>query len=202
MEMYAAESPGHVFPPLSPYGGEWSVNIETIYPKFLTMDNVDLFVNPSVPDADILSERVSVAFAQETVDYASIARIAARNFVYLGYVVRDLNELAQFAQGVLAYAPAQRVDGIPTETGGLLPRLREGVERFYVTDVEDEAAAERIAATIPVMFEIPYPEGHPSHQALCHVLYLDGHVATVPYGDGFPALGEVAKLMKAAGALR
>jgi prepilin-type processing-associated H-X9-DG protein len=201
MEMYAAESPGQLFPPLSPYGEAWSIDIESIYPNFLTIGNVDLFVNPRVPDSGVLTEQVSAAFARETIDYRAISRTAGESFAYLGYIVRDLEELAQFAQGVAAYAAEQRRQGIPTEDGGLLPRLREGVERFYVTDVEDDEAAEQIAATIPVMFEIPYPEGHPRHQEVCHVLYLDGHVAAVPYGERFPALGEVAALMQGAGAL-
>ena len=187
-------------PPLSPIEGVWAPDIGAVYPEFLT--DFYVFLHRKDPRIDEMHTKIREAYEQDPIPSASIARIAARNFVYLDYVVRDLNELAQFAQGVATYAPEQRRHGIPTETGGLLPRLREGVERFYVTDVEDEAAAERIAATIPIMFEIPYPEGHPRHQDLCHVLYLDGHVATVPYGDGFPALGEVAKLMAAAGALR
>jgi prepilin-type processing-associated H-X9-DG protein len=198
--IYADDSKNKVYPPLAPQDGVWAPHLDGFFREFFSEGTP--FVVLHHPNAARLHKEMDTAFAQDPLDAEAIARISTESFVYLGYVVRDLSELSQFAQGVAAYAPEQRLEGIPTEDGGLLPRLRTGVEKFYLTDVNDEAAAQQIAATIPVMFEIPYPEGHPRHQVFCYVLYLDGHVAPVPYGDAFPALREVAELMEEAGALR
>jgi len=87
-------------------------------------------------------------------------------------------------------------------------RLREGVERFMITDINNPAASAMAQSDIMVMSDmisVPHPETGeipdlppdlpPGHYVTrfnhlpggCNVLYLDGHVEYIRYGDRFPA---------------
>lgn len=76
---------------------------------------------------------------------------------------------------------------------GSVPRLREGVERFFVTDINNPAGSAQSQSTIPVMWdEISGDEAsHFNHvPGGCNVLYMDGHVEFLRYqgpaGAPFP----------------
>jgi len=74
---------------------------------------------------------------------------------------------------------------------GLAYRLREGIERFFITDINNPAASADAQSSIPIMWdEISGHEAlHFNHvPGGCNVPYLDGHVEFVGYqADG---LGE------------
>ncbi len=98
------------------------------------------------------------------------------------------------------YAVGKAVDGdinlIPQYHGfgnggsNTIYRLREGIERFLITDINNPAASAQAQSTLPIMFD---------HVAVAlnlfnhvpggsNVLYMDGHVAFERYterGDGF-----------------
>jgi len=66
--------------------------------------------------------------------------------------------------------------------GNTIFRLREGNERFLITDVSDPAASARLQSSIPIMWDRPghhVPGGG-------NVLYMDGHVEFVRYPGKFP----------------
>ena len=64
-----------------------------------------------------------------------------------------------------------------------LLRLREGIERHYIDDMSDPAAAASIQSQIPVMFE-----REPFHITPgINVLFMDGHVEFVKMEMQFPA---------------
>lgn len=81
-------------------------------------------------------------------------------------------------------------------------RLREGIERFLITDINSPAASAKAQSALPVMWD-EIAGDDPSHfnhvPGGCNVLYLDGHVSFlryVPDGNGhhnrgnlFPANG-------------
>jgi len=77
-----------------------------------------------------------------------------------------------------------------TQAGGgsTLFRLREGIERFLITDINNPAAAATSQSNIPVMWDHLTPQIRGS----CHVpfgmnvLYLDGHVSWCPYPADSP----------------
>ncbi len=85
------------------------------------------------------------------------------------------------------------------------PRLREGIERFFITDINNPAAGAEAQSSIPVMFDSWSPgsqaqaEGHgaSSRDAASianfnhvpggsNVLYMDGHVRFVRYNESNP----------------
>ena len=108
----------------------------------------------------------------------------------------------QFAQ--IGEAP----DGSAIRTADTIYRLREGVERFLITDINNPAQSVRAQSTVPVMMDawaqsrtidsnVPGNQETIGVEVFNHlpggsnVLYMDGHVEYIRYGTQFPvALGE------------
>jgi prepilin-type N-terminal cleavage/methylation domain-containing protein/prepilin-type processing-associated H-X9-DG protein len=73
-------------------------------------------------------------------------------------------------------------------------RLREGIERFLITDINNPAASAKAQSDLAVMWDISvWPSdpvaGMPSFNHLPgggNVLYMDGHVGFVKYQDEWP----------------
>jgi prepilin-type processing-associated H-X9-DG protein len=82
-----------------------------------------------------------------------------------------------------------------TQAGGgsVLYRLRHGIERFLITDINNPAGSATSASTIPVMWDhVTSEQGFMCHvPGGINVLYLDGHVDFLRYlgvaGTQFPA---------------
>ncbi len=70
-----------------------------------------------------------------------------------------------------------------TGSSRLLMRLREGIERFMITDVNSSGASARAQSDIPVMWDqvsiVPIETSHVPGGA--NVLYMDGHVRFQKY---------------------
>lgn len=80
-----------------------------------------------------------------------------------------------------------------------LYRLREGIERFLVTDINNPAQSAQAQSSLPIMWDniAARPGGGIGYNHVpggCNVLYLDGHVAFVRYGETFPANAANANL--------
>lgn len=92
----------------------------------------------------------------------------------------------------------------PTARGtagrGTVLRLREGIERFLITDINNPAASARSQSNIPVMWDVfgsnEFDDSGDGMVGYNHVpggsnvLYLDGHAAFVKYKEGFPLNGD------------
>jgi prepilin-type N-terminal cleavage/methylation domain-containing protein/prepilin-type processing-associated H-X9-DG protein len=86
-------------------------------------------------------------------------------------------------------------EGTPVSIQGVTsaPRLREGIERFFITDINNPASGAEAASSMPVMWD-EIASGEVSHfnhaPGGCNVLYLDGHVSfskyAGPLGGEFP----------------
>ena len=85
-------------------------------------------------------------------------------------------------------------DGSPL--GGNCPHMKEGVERFLITDINNPAAGAEAASTIPVMYDA-YANAEHLSGAMgtlimnhvpggSNVLFLDGHVEFVKWGEKYP----------------
>lgn len=85
--------------------------------------------------------------------------------------------------------------GLGNGGGTTVYRLREGIERFLITDINNPAASAKAQSNVPIMIDIigngygiPYFNHVPGG---CNSLYLDGHVTFVKYpgpdapGEGF-----------------
>lgn len=86
--------------------------------------------------------------------------------------------------------------GTQVNGGDTIFRLRDGIERFLITDINNPAASAAAASAIPVMWDHVTTE----YISFAHlpgginVLYLDGHVEYLRYsGDTFPATEDHAR---------
>ncbi len=83
-------------------------------------------------------------------------------------------------------------------------RLREGIERFFITDINNPGASAMAQSTIAVSWDT---FGNPANAAAtagisvfnhvpggCNVLYMDGHVDFIRYPDRFPVLDDTGIL--------
>ena len=75
-------------------------------------------------------------------------------------------------------------------------RLREGVERFIITDINNPAGSAKAQSNVFVMFDyLSVKSGYFSHvPGGCNVLYFDGHVEFVHYPS------DIAPITRASGA--
>jgi len=104
--------------------------------------------------------------------------------------------------GVQGDASDNGFGGIGTGGGDTLQRLREGIERFMITDINNPGASAVAQSELPIMWDIVAgrvrAEGanSPEHgvgsfnhvPGGSNVLYMDGHVAFQKYPGGkFPA---------------
>jgi len=87
--------------------------------------------------------------------------------------------------------------GVPFGNAGgdKIARLKEGVERFLVTDINNPAGSSRAQSSVPVCWDtiatnLLRPSGTSIYNHIpggCNVLYMDGHVDFVKYPGKFPA---------------
>jgi len=82
-------------------------------------------------------------------------------------------------------------------------RLREGIERFFISDINNPAASSVAQSTLVVMFdEVNKDVGQYNHiPGGGNVLYMDGHVSFAKFPSEFPVCTSWVNLMDAAGAL-
>ena len=97
-----------------------------------------------------------------------------------------------------AWGPCTNDDGTPM--GDSYYFLREGIERFMITDINNPAASAEAQSSIPVMLDawgepgqfVEYGDSGGGIARFnhvpggCNVLYMDGHVEWVAYNSKFP----------------
>ena len=98
----------------------------------------------------------------------------------------DISTYSELFEGMLGIPPVGNAEG------HTLYRLREGIERFMITDINNPAAGAVAQSTLPVMFDQTnlLPDGNAAFNHLPgggNVLYMDGHVEFRRYPDtAFP----------------
>jgi prepilin-type N-terminal cleavage/methylation domain-containing protein/prepilin-type processing-associated H-X9-DG protein len=142
-------------------------------------------------------------------------RIDSTSYVYIGWLFNDevvdlpggkapndltwdvyadgnVALLAKFVD-MLTSAEAHDADlepGVPygNNGGSTVYRLREGIERFMITDINNPAASAKAQSEIAVFFDsVSVYVGDFSHvPGGANVLYMDGHVEFLRYPSTFP----------------
>jgi prepilin-type N-terminal cleavage/methylation domain-containing protein/prepilin-type processing-associated H-X9-DG protein len=141
-----------------------------------------------------------------------------RSYVYYGWIAEDDQVFATMVAASVYYAdmswPNATIDGrdrdldidnpaisaiVPAVYGvdpkgnagsDTIYRLREGVERFLITDINNPAASAMAQSEIPVMWDTVEADNieHFHHiPGGLNALYMDGHVAWSSYPGRYPA---------------
>jgi prepilin-type processing-associated H-X9-DG protein len=76
-------------------------------------------------------------------------------------------------------------------SGNIIYRLKEGVERFMITDINNPAGSAKAQSVIPVMYDRIGSEGSNLKNFAhipggCNVLWMDGHVSWSKYPGTYP----------------
>ncbi len=100
----------------------------------------------------------------------------------------------------------ERVEGYGNAGGGTIYRLREGIERFLITDINNPAASAQAQSAIFILFDhIATDVSAYNHiPGGGNVLYLDGHVDFVRYQEFNgtpPVIGTLARVLGIVSAL-
>jgi len=110
---------------------------------------------------------------------------------------KDLNDATVYGMFSAMATP----QGIPIGNGGgtTLYRLREGIERFVITDINNPAASAMAQSIMPVMWDVVSATTTASAQfnhipGGANTLYMDGHVQFNRYPNEFPASKSFAAL--------
>jgi len=198
-KMYSSEAPAKCFPSLVHRADLWTFDPKPVCPEYLIDGSILKCPASASSSEDIAEESSKIQLTLEQkpvkpVDYSRFAELAARDYVYLGWVVRDESDVQALAE--LRKKPGFDREAPEAVVGGkTLFRLCEDVERHFVVDTKDPAGGAKAQSEIPVMFDAAYNHG----QRGKNVLYLDGHVAFVKNGK-FPvtdAVNEALGLPKA-----
>lgn len=97
--------------------------------------------------------------------------------------------------------PIQVTPGLGNAGGSTINRLKEGIERFLITDINNPAAGARAQSDVVVIWDIinvrPQADAGFNHvPGGINVLYMDGHVEFVRYpSKEYPCNGAYANLV-------
>ena len=187
-KMFANKAKGHAWPPISRTRGTLAMQVDAVYPKYLTDPNV--LVSPALPDYDGMMTKIKAD---------PKAAFTDNSYWYLGYALPDEETALAF---VKAYASLVKSGTIPTDDlkltepvgsagFGKILRLREGIERFFITDISNPEASALMQSATPVIIERPG-----LHDIGACVLYMDGHTEFVAYPGKFPMTEEFIKALQ------
>lgn len=83
--------------------------------------------------------------------------------------------------------------------GDTIYRLREGIERFLITDINNPAAGAVAQSELPVCYD-GITAGYENYMVMnhipggCNVLYMDGHVQFIRYPGEYPVTRSMAEM--------
>ena len=140
-----------------------------------------------------------------------LCEVTDHPYTYIGWLITpemtdDPADVAAFEAEVIAQGLAILSDpfiveadwrvaaGLGNGGGDTILRLREGIERFLITDINNPAGGAKAQTEIYVMGDNIADDGHFNHvPGGCNLLYMDGHVEFVKWGlaDGVADFGGV-----------
>ena len=219
MKMYAIESKGEMFPTMYPgydddEDGEayravtffWG---PAVYPEYLTDYNVIFCPSDPATEPDRENIKQHIAAGSKYVPQ----QLKDFSYMYLGWVTLRDDEYGAYKRWYKYYRNADEqldeehvtgdidltelvaageVDpGSGNAGGDTIYRLREGIERFIVTDINDPAASSIAQSEIPVIWDLIATNPSSGNQfnhvpGGSNVLYMDGHVAFCRYPGRYP----------------
>ncbi len=113
---------------------------------------------------------------------------------FIGKLVAKLGEQAGLGLGQSAYDEDFDIGDDRT-----LYRTREGIERFFITDINNPAGSTEAQSTIPIIWDLASTRASEFNHIPggSNVLYLDGHVSFLRYPSDFPITRAFSALVSA-----
>lgn len=182
LQMYVNDAPGGEYPPMASQG--LVMDLSRLYPRYL--DNLAVVVNPALPGAraDQRALEAMSGLPPEEIDWDEAHRIAARHVTYM-YWAFDMDEEPEtLARQLRGHATGEDLDDLVARADPLV--LRQGVERFLITDINNPAAGAQAQSSIPVLLMNPLPGRERDGIA---TLFMDGRVH-VEESEDFPLADE------------
>jgi prepilin-type processing-associated H-X9-DG protein len=184
----------------------WTVfNGQAVYPEYMT--DLQIMICPSDADAKTnLRDQGWFHHLEDEDQPIDGGCFFDVSYIYTAWVTTnddDAVALYNHLYGVGSFMGAPwRVSVMDTDLdvgGKTFYRLREGIERFFITDINNPAASAMAQSEIPIMLdEFAAPTGGmPTFNHIpggINALYLDGHVEWVGYKSGFPCTSRLANL--------
>ena len=175
----------------------------SVYPEYLTDVTVLLCSSDSV------GMTARDTFARKDVDDDGVSdadapidpfNIDDTSYNYFGYLfMNELNVAGVFqaliGNGALMVPDAPELDqdlpvlsGLGNADGDTVYRLRDGIERFLITDINNPAVSAIAASEVPLMWDVVSTTADDFNHvpAGANVLFLDGHVVFIKYPEQFP----------------
>jgi prepilin-type N-terminal cleavage/methylation domain-containing protein/prepilin-type processing-associated H-X9-DG protein len=77
-------------------------------------------------------------------------------------------------------------------------RLREGIERFLITDINNAKSGAQAQSDVPIVMDHPSvkPKNYTHEPAGANVMFMDGHVEFIRNNDGAPVTSGVAHIIQ------
>ncbi len=196
---------------------------KSVYPEYMT--DYKIILCPSDPDAQKQSENF------KTNGLIDPCRFWEVSYTYYGWVlnIKDILQpgvdqnamtgaMAMFDPGFLI-AVGLMIKGntdvsganfdkdIPFTNmqgaGKMVYRLREGIERFFITDINNAGASNKAQSDIPVLWDTIWTPSNGDFSYFSHipgggnVLYMDGHVTFLKYPTEWPVCRAMPQMMDA-----
>jgi len=207
-KMYANEWNGR-FPQKAWYWDSYIFEPTAVYPEYLS--DLEVLYCPS--DAESYDDFFDPSYQYTWVDangkfsMDKFRQNGDRSYIYLGWAISkkldetfDMNKAdnALVVYLSLGIAPPVNYDvdltfPTPFELSDGTPisavyRLREGIERFFITDINNPAGSAQAQSEIPLSWDVVMvkPKEFSHIPAGGNVLYMDGHVEFIRYPMEFP----------------
>ncbi|HUW61833.1 MAG TPA: DUF1559 domain-containing protein [Candidatus Bathyarchaeia archaeon] len=208
-KMYANESKGQKWPPKT-VALSFAPEPATLYPEYLT--DVNVLICPSDPSGKSMLEPNSDNTWVDEMGQVDLARLAEEgdaSYGYFGFAIGSNEWLQGWDNPADINVAMVPVFANPDEdfelTHPLLGtlqvyRLREGIERFFITDINNPAASAIAQSELAAMFDVMNLRAEDFNHVPggANVLFMDGHVEFIRYpSDQFPVTEEFATLASA-----
>ena len=179
----------------------------SIYPEYLT--DMNIWVCPSDEDnrRDFYDGgQYGTGFFNDADGNPIVECFDGISYNYLGWVIMNDDEVtaavglvAQLIAGLISPDEDFSIEGDEVIGDHTFYRLREGIERFMITDINNPAASAVAQSEMPVQWDwIGIAAETFNHvPGGCNVLFLDGHVEFIKYPGDFPVTENFARLANA-----
>jgi len=175
-----------------------------IYPEYMT----DLMIAkcPSDTEAAGMNDSSHGSWWRTNPDGSKRVRFPGICYYYVGYALTEDNATTDTTLAIVTSVPGQSLSnclaGYDNDVDGrdqngaevTVYRLREGIERFFITDINNPAGSSVAQSELATMWDISY--AHPDFVELAkefnhmpgggNVLFMDGHVEFIKYPGRFP----------------